>query len=485
MGQDKLISIMAVLVILLTFLSEYITWAPWVAAEKLDGQIWPGSSWSKVDKPERIGWSSEKLALARGFSESMGSAAVVIVENGVIVDAWGDIEADFQCHSVRKSLISAMYGIQVDKGVIDLSRTMGELDINDFEPGLSDLELTAEVGDLIRARSGIYHPALGESQGMRDRRPPRYSRAPGEYWYYNNWDFNALGTIYEQETGVGLFEDFDRLIARPLGMEDFSPKKCWYNTEEPHEENPRPSMHRYYGFRMSSRDLARFGLMYLKNGTWRDKQIVPADWVQLSTDTHSVIGPEKGYGFMWWIGAGRGLFPGVHVREHSYYASGYRGHRLIILPYRNLVIVHRVDTDHSDVHLNDRHVGGLLWLILDAAGETNIGEPPFIERAGGVRLTADNIGELLGDKGISYVHGRGRGRIRAFIRPDGTITLKSPDSADVLAMGRWWFEGDIFCESFDTRPEKIERFRVIIDQSYIKVYDLNGLLIQNIDRSGI
>jgi CubicO group peptidase (beta-lactamase class C family) len=52
-------------------------------------------------------------------------------------------------------------------------------------------------------------------------RPKRHSLAPGTFWYYNNWDLNALGKIFEQETGTRIFEEFDQRIAGPLQMEDF------------------------------------------------------------------------------------------------------------------------------------------------------------------------------------------------------------------------------------------------------------------------
>ena len=72
-----------------------------------------------------------------------------------------------------------------------LGISLEELGIDDFEPSLTLEEKQATVGDLIKARSGIYHPALGKSPGMRSMRPKRHSHPPGTFWYYNNWDFNA------------------------------------------------------------------------------------------------------------------------------------------------------------------------------------------------------------------------------------------------------------------------------------------------------
>jgi CubicO group peptidase (beta-lactamase class C family) len=90
----------------------------------------------------------------------------MIVDDGVVVEAWGQIMRKYQCHSMRKSLLSALIGIHVEEGHIDPSKTIEELGLDDNEPSLTPVEKQATVGDLIKARSGIYHPALGE--------PPRY-----------------------------------------------------------------------------------------------------------------------------------------------------------------------------------------------------------------------------------------------------------------------------------------------------------------------
>jgi CubicO group peptidase (beta-lactamase class C family) len=94
------------------------------------------------------------------FNNPIGTDAVVIVDDGVVIDAWGDISRNFQCHSMRKSLLSGLIGIHVDEGNIDLDATLDQLGIDDHAPSLSSIEKQATVSDLIRARSGIYHPAL-------------------------------------------------------------------------------------------------------------------------------------------------------------------------------------------------------------------------------------------------------------------------------------------------------------------------------------
>ena len=437
------------------------------------GGVYPGEVWQEAVTPEQLGWSSEKLAKAREYLERLGSAAVMIVDGGVVVDAWGDITRTYQCHSMRKSLLSALYGIYVASGRIDISKTLKELGIDDYTP-LTEAEKQATVADLLKARSGVYIPAAGEVPGMKAMRPERGSNAPGTFWYYNNWDFNALGTIFDQETGEdSIYQAFKTRIADPIGMQDYAVEDLQYGYE-PY------SVHPYYGFRMSTRDLARFGLLFLHEGRWRGEQIVSADWVRDSTASHSERGTDSGYGYMWWTGVNGGLFPNVQVKEHSFYASGYRGHRLIVIPYRNLVIVHRVNTDGGDVNLDDGQIGLLLWLILDAAGETGIGEPPFIESAKGVRLTADNLEETL--TGRTVRGASGAGEFVASFCEDGTMPVSV--AGTVIDTGKWWVEDDKLCSKF-TNPDlgEGECSYVVLDSTTIKLFDLDGVLEMKLEYS--
>src|SRR5262249_26784924 len=176
-----------------------------------------------------------------------------------IVSQWGAVTTKFNVHSIRKSLLSALYGIAVANGQIDLNSTLEQLGIDDNEPSLTPQEKQARVIDLLKARSGIYHAALYETPAMKAKNPPRGSPPPRSFWSYNNWDFNALGTIYEQPTHDTIYHAFDVQIAQRIGMEDYDPKEQQYVTGP-------DSIHRAYPFRMSARDMARFGLLYLRRG---------------------------------------------------------------------------------------------------------------------------------------------------------------------------------------------------------------------------
>ncbi|MDE1995389.1 MAG: serine hydrolase, partial [Rhizobiaceae bacterium] len=178
----------------------------------------PGDEW-QVDGS---GYDAELLANALHAATDFGSLAAAIVHRGKVL-AWnGDPSRKVLIRSIRKSLLSALIGIEVTEGRIELASTLRDLGIDDVEPVLSEQEKQATVGDLLKARSGIYHPALAESEEMKAARPKRGSHPPGTFWYYNNWDFNALGTIYERASGLSVFEGFHRHIAEPIGMHDFT-----------------------------------------------------------------------------------------------------------------------------------------------------------------------------------------------------------------------------------------------------------------------
>lgn len=323
----------------------------------------PGKQWSKVQNVMEMGYAVDKIENAKQYSETINTSAVVIIENGMIVDEWGEVDKKYMTHSIRKSFLSAMYGEYVLNGSIDLDKTMEAIGVDD-EPPLSDIEKKATIRDCIKARSGIYHPALYESQGMKDRKPPRHTEKPGAHWYYNNWDFNAAGTIFEKFSGKKIFEALKSSIADPIQMEDFEVEDGWYVTGE-------ESIHPAYPFKITAHDFARFGLLMLRNGNWNGKQVIAEEWVKESTRYHSdaTLYGSDGYGYMWWVSRKYNKFPhlpNVDVPEGTYSARGAGGHYLLIIPAYDMVIVHRVDTFVRGNAVSVAEFGTLVNLILEA-----------------------------------------------------------------------------------------------------------------------
>jgi CubicO group peptidase (beta-lactamase class C family) len=312
----------------------------------------PGLRWEHVST-DTAGWSSDKLAEAEAWSREIGSTAVMIVQHGLVVAEWGDTTAKTPLASVRKSLLSALIGIAVARHQINLDATLGALGIDDDAPSLSAEEKTATVRDLLEARSGVYHPACYETARMAKLRPARFSHKPGTFWYYNNWDFNALGAIYEHAVRSSIYDVFQQELAEPIGMED-------YRASDGKYVRCAASVYPAYAFNMSARDLARFALLYLNGGKWRDRQIVPAQWVKDSTRAYSQSDFGPGYGYLWWTGF-LGLPPG------TFFAEGVGGQFAFVVPASDLVLVRRAPHHDPRGGPTFNEIGRLLSLVVDAA----------------------------------------------------------------------------------------------------------------------
>ena len=329
----------------------------------------PGATWDHAD-PGRFGWSAEKLAAAWRLYDTYPPASVVVVNHGRVVAEWGNPALRVKLSSIRKSFLSALIGIYASEGKIDLDESLSDLGIDD-DPPLTQTEKTATVRMLLEARSGVYHSFVAGTPAMRAAAPARGSHAPGSLWYYNNWDFNALGSIFEQRSGLKIADAFNKRIAKPLGMQDYRPTDTYYITASS-ADPAGSSIHPAYHFRLTARDMARFGYLYLHHGAWGSRQIVPADWVALSTTARSVTEPGEGYGYLWWT-------DGLDLPVKSFSARGSLAKWIVVVPERDLVFVYQNHTELPDnaqsltpaqvgalPTVSGKQIGALLKLILAA-----------------------------------------------------------------------------------------------------------------------
>jgi CubicO group peptidase (beta-lactamase class C family) len=424
----------------------------------------PGAEWERAVLTER-GWSEAGLAQARAFSDQIRSSAVIIVQHGKVVAEWGDTTKRTELASIRKSLLSALIGIAVSERLINLDSTLAELDIDDNPPALTEVEKGATVRQLLQARSGVYHHTLYETPGMAKARPQRYSHAPGAFWYYNNWDFNALGTIYQRATGTGIFDAFNTRIARPIGMQDYRPQDGSYVRGD-------ASIHPAYPIRMSARDLARFALLYLRKGNWAGRQIVPQEWVQESTQAYSRSPFGQGYGYLWWTDFLDGaIAPTVTLPEGSFMALGAGGQYAVVVPALDLVIVHRVDRDTRIPEPSMRDVGRLFWLILKAEGY-DPGPDASLAAAAGDRPKAEDLSAKFQGKTISFGAKLKEGPWTIRFEPDGQISYLHWNPVLGPANGTWTVAEDQLCMTGERR----RCFVPVLNGDRIELFDRYGVM---------
>ena len=393
----------------------------------------PGEQWMSYADPAEAGFDAARLEAARAIWEGLPSSAFLVISDGAVVAAWGDVDRRFMCHSVRKSFMSALYGIYWDRGEIELNKTLVDLGIDDEDDVLLETETQARILDLLKARSGIFHPA---AYAGRTDSQPRGSQGPGRYFAYNNWDFNTLVTILEQETGDKVFEAFDEFFAEPLEMEDWRLSDGYYHYERD------KSMHPAYPFRLSARDAARFGLVFARDGLWGESRILSRDWVRRSTAMYSIDDDVAGYGLLWWV------FREPRFKQYGMASALGVGNQMIAaLPDIDLVIVNRANT-----YQGERTPMPELLDLIEAVLEARVGQPspkpeltPLAVQTADPRLKpvsdaqlAEFVGEWpyppapLGlpqittlnvtvDEGALVIYSDVRGAFREYLQPDGSI----------------------------------------------------------------
>ncbi len=306
----------------------------------------------KID-PIAKGFSKKKLDSLGVFLEKAGSSSLMILVDGKEVYEWGNPDKKLLVHSIRKALLNSLYGIYIENGTIDTTLTLKELKIDDIQPELSEKEKTATIADLLKSRSGIYHNAAAVSEEMHRNMPERGSHHPNEVYFYNNWDFNTLGYILEKLTGESIYELFYKDIAQPLGMSYNNnyitvkdPENDWEipDVDGFYQYETKKSKYPAYHFRLSAKDLALYGQLYLNKGKWNDKQIIPEEWIEVSTKPYSITNKNYGigYGMLWNV-----LIPNENRETKSFFHTGVGIHMLAVYPGANLVLIHRVNTEED------------------------------------------------------------------------------------------------------------------------------------------
>jgi CubicO group peptidase (beta-lactamase class C family) len=308
------------------------------AAQAEAAYVFPDAEWERTS-PASVGWSEPGLAAVRTHLEGLSTTGLMAVRGGRVFFEYGDLEVVSYLASVRKSVLSMMFGNYVDRGVVRLDRTLEGMGIDDHQ-GLTPAERQATIAHLLAARSGIYHPASNSGDDLGSA-PPRGSQPPGTYYLYSNWDFNALGTIFEQETGRNLYDALESDIARPLGFRDFD------RASHRRSGNAQTSVHLAYHMNFSTRDMARIGYVMLRGGNWNGTQVIPEWWVHESTRLHtprSEMNPERrrsgpfGYSYLWWVFDDPSLGPEY---EGAYVGLGAVGQHILVMPALDLVVVHK------------------------------------------------------------------------------------------------------------------------------------------------
>lgn len=311
------------------------------------GSTFPGASWEKVKSPEAVGFSSAKLEVLREWLKTQNTTGMMAVTGGRVLFEYGNTSELSKIASVRKSILGMLFGRYVAKDSRVLHATVKDLGLDDLEPFL-DIETSATLQDLLMSRSGIYLDADADA-------PKRGSQNPGVLFHYNNWDFNAAGTAFEKISGKGIYEALESDLARPIGMQDFDIAKQRKIQVVPKK---KVSVHPEYAMYLSTRDMARIGLLMARQGRWKDAELLPKGWAEYLVTLRtpgSELWPTPlrramaldtsrwGYGAMWWVWdapIGNTSANWSHFTA-SFTASGTDGQYITVIPALDLVVAHK------------------------------------------------------------------------------------------------------------------------------------------------
>lgn len=290
---------------------------------------WPTTGWL-TSTPEEQGMNSSLLGeLADAIEDlSMPLLSYLVIRNGYLIfEGYPDPEYSESTlkhvWSVTKSFTSALVGMALGAGNLT---SLDEL-VVDFFPdktiaNLDEDKQSITVEHLLTMTAGFEWSSSTDPDDMMDS--PDWIQyvldkpmvdVPGETFNYNSGGSHLLSAIVNRTTGIPTQSYADTRLFQPLGISDYE----WII-------DPQGIAAGHIGLNITPRDMAKFGFLYLNNGTWDGEQLVPSTWVSASTQVQA---PGQDYGFQWWI----------DPSYDAYYAYGRDGQYIWVQPKNDLIVV--------------------------------------------------------------------------------------------------------------------------------------------------
>ena len=230
--------------------------------------------------------------------------------------------------SVTKSVASALVGIALRKGLITSldNRVLGYFP--EYRDGISDRRMRdVTIRHLLTMASGIDETQLSFDKSVANPIAEILSEkllyAPGQGFKYSSAAAHLLGGVLRKVAGKTVLEFAETELFRPLGMG----RVDWYADKTGLQSGGMSGL-------LRSRDLLKLGELYLRRGRWKDVEIVPPAYVAESVkpqDRGEFSGEAVVYGYGWWITSVGG--------RDAFYARGYGGQYLMVIPSADLVVL--------------------------------------------------------------------------------------------------------------------------------------------------
>jgi hypothetical protein len=311
-------------------------YAPYFPNYDADTVFWPTGNKRRDTIISKINIKKLNTAIARALNEGHTRGIVVAYDTLFMTEAYNngfDKDKRILGWSMTKSIMSALTGILVKQGKLSLE---GEISIEEWK---NDKRKNINLKNLLQMSSGLdWEEDYGKISdatimlfNKSDATKYAISRPvafpPDSVWYYSSGTSNIISEIIKRS-----LTSYDDYISFPQ-MELFNKIGIRSMVLEPDASGTFVGSS--YAF-ATPRDWARFGLLYLQNGYWGKEQIFPEGWVDF---TKTAAKKSKGeYGAQFWLNSAE--TPELpDAPKDIFFADGFNGQRVYIVPSHNLVIV--------------------------------------------------------------------------------------------------------------------------------------------------
>ncbi|NJW52764.1 serine hydrolase domain-containing protein [Salinimicrobium oceani] len=293
------------------------------------------------------GFEHEPYHEILGPTKKRGGPAGIILKNGFIIGQWGDTERVDMTFSVTKSFLATTALLALETGLISNVNDPVEKYVWDgtFEgPHNSKItweHLLQQTSDWSGQLWGGFDWADRPSSKQNiDQWRARSLKEPGSSFQYNDVRVNVLAysllNVFRKPLPQVLKEKIMDPIDASVTWRWHGYENSWVPVDGLKMQSVSGGGHSGGGMFISTRDMARFGLLFMNNGSWNGKQLLSSQ--SISKAMASSNANEK-YGYMWWLNRGEGNWK--HVPENVFYAAGFGGNFIVVDQTNNIVVVTR------------------------------------------------------------------------------------------------------------------------------------------------
>ena len=298
-----------------------------------------------------------------GPMKERGGPAGMVIKNGFIAAQWGDINQVDMAFSATKSLLSTVAGLAVDDGLIkNVQDPVANYVWDETFQGVHNSTITWEhllnqSSDWSGTLFGLHDWAdRPPKQGGIDDWRNRALLEPGTSFKYNDVRVNLLAysllNIYRKPLPMVLKEKLMDPIGASTTWRWYGYHNSFVNMDGIMMQSVSGGGHHGGGVFINTTDMARVGLLFLRDGKWKNHQLLSTKWIAAA---HRPSTPNKEYGYMWWINSTK-KWP--DVSPQIYYAAGFGGNYIVVDNEHDLVVVTR--------WMDDSKMGELMKQIIES-----------------------------------------------------------------------------------------------------------------------